>query len=104
MSFSNPALRALHGRSVLVKPEIADSPNSVGKRGSLRVVDDLELPGYLKVEIVIEFPEMSDMNGLPAHQEIIPLTAHELTELLASEDAGAYSFTQRNADGPTESL
>ncbi|MBW8781482.1 MAG: hypothetical protein JF599_06310 [Verrucomicrobia bacterium] len=104
MSFSNPALRALDGRSVLVKPEISDSPNSVGKRGCLRVVDDLELPGYLKVEIVIEFPEMSDMNGLPAHQEIIPLTAHELTELLASENGGAYSFTQRNVDGPTESL
>ena len=89
---------------MLVKPEIAGSKNSVGRRGSLHVSDDSSACDGERVDIVIDYPEMTDMNGLPAHAEVIPLTKNELETLLTTENAGAYTYTLRTADGPSRSI
>lgn len=94
-------LKILEGRNVLVQPEIFDSQNSVGIRGTLHVVPDSATPLGCRVEIAIGFPEMSDMAGQHGHEERIPVAPAELEELLLSENHGAYTYTQRKSDGPT---
>lgn len=86
-------LRSLDGKNVLIKPHIPDDPNSVGRRGTLRV---REIAGQgLRVEIVVGYPERSDVNGPPAHEEIIPLSQTDITALLASDlnHTDTYEFT-----------
>lgn len=86
-------LRSLDGKNVMIKPVIPDDPNSVGLRGTLRV---REIAGQgLHVEIVVVYPERSDVNGPPAHGEIIPLSQTDIAALLVSDvnHTGTYEFT-----------
>lgn len=88
-------IRSLNGKNVLVKPAIPDDPNSVGLRGTLKVTEFPATPGMLRVEIVLSYPERSDMNARAAHEEIVPLSQTDVVRLLASEvnGAGAYEYT-----------
>ncbi|MET0263610.1 MAG: hypothetical protein ABW223_11970 [Rariglobus sp.] len=95
MNIDLEKIRKLDGCNVLVKPTRAGDPNSVGLRGTVRVRD---LPGTeakQQVEIVLAYPERSDMNGLAAHEEVIPLSQTDVARLLACElgDSGTYEFT-----------
>lgn len=101
MVLDHDRLRSLEGRNVLVQPEIFNSKNSVGIRGTLHVLPDTTRPEGCRVEIAVGFPEMSDMGGQHGHEERIPIASAELEELLASEYRGAYTYTQRKSDGPT---
>ena len=94
-------IKFLDGRSVLVRPEIFDSQNSVGMRGTVHVVPDPTHPGGYRVEIALGYPEMSDMAGEHGHEERLPLSPAEVEELLLSEYRGTYTFTQHKAEGPT---
>ncbi len=95
MNIDLERIRKLDGRNVLVKPAHPDDPNSVGMRGTVRVHDLPANQGVLRAEIVLSFPERSDMNGPPAHEEIIPLSQDDVMRLLASELGGTdtYEFT-----------
>lgn len=88
-------IRSLNGKTVLVKPAVADAPNSVGLRGTLRVSEVPATPGMLHVEIVLSYPERSDVNGRPAHEELVPLSQTDVARLLACEVNGsdAYEYT-----------
>ncbi len=88
-------IRKLDGANVLVKPAHPDDPNSVGLRGTVHVHDLPANQGMLRVEIVLGFPERSDMNGPPAHEDTIPLSHSDVMRLLAGElgDTGTYEFT-----------
>jgi hypothetical protein len=88
-------IRKLEGANVLVKPSRPEDPNSVGLRGTVRVRDASASQGGLRVEIVLGFPERSDMGGLPAHEELISLSEVDVLRLLAGElaDTGTYEFT-----------
>lgn len=87
-------IRSLDGKTVLVKPAVSDDPNSVGLRGTLRVHDIPTNQGVLQVEIILSYPERSDMNGREAHEEIIPLSHTDVMDLLASDvtGTGTYEF------------
>jgi hypothetical protein len=90
----NPdAIRSLDGKNVMIKPAVPDDPNSVGLRGTLRVRETASQG--LRVEIVVAYPERSDVNGPPAHEEIIPLSQTDITALLASDvnHTGTCEFT-----------
>lgn len=88
-------IRKLDGRNVLVKPARAGDPNSVGLRGTVRVHDQPGTQGMQQVEIVLAYPERSDMNGPVAHEEVIPLSQADVERLLACElgDTKTYEFT-----------
>ncbi len=90
---------SLHNRIVLVKPPKSGELNATGMRGTLRVVEAPERPRGVKVEVVLGYPEMSDMGGMPAHEEVIVLAEDELPALLASEEAGTFSYEVKSADG-----
>ncbi len=95
MDINLEELRNLDGRNVLVKPARPEDPNSVGMRGTLRIHDLPTNQGVLEAEIVISYPELSDVNGREAHEEIIPLSHVDVMNLLASDThhTGAYEFT-----------
>jgi len=97
-------LKFLEGRSVLVRPEIYDSQNSVGRRGSLHVVQDAAAPGGCRLEIQLEYPEMSDMAGARAHTERLVVPPAEIEPFLLTEFNGAFTFTERKPDGPTKTI
>lgn len=97
-------LKFLEGRSVLVRPEIFDSQNSVGRRGSLHVVQDSAQPGGARLEIQMEYPEMGDMAGSHAHTERLPIPAAEVEALLLTEFNGAFTYTEHRPDGPTKTV
>jgi hypothetical protein len=88
-------IRSLNGKIVLVKPAIADDPNSVGLRGTLKVTEVPATPDMPRVEIVLSYPERSDVNGRAAHEEVVPLSPTDVVRLLASEvnGADAYEYT-----------
>jgi hypothetical protein len=93
-------IRSLDGKIVLVKPAIPDDPNSVGLRGTLKVIEVAEPPGMPpRVEIVLSYPERSDMNGRAAHEEIVPLSQTDIARLLASERNGADAYEYTLAHG-----
>ncbi|CAM2944899.1 hypothetical protein [Rariglobus hedericola] len=87
--------RHLDGCNVLVKPARPDDQNAVGLRGTIRVHELPTNQGIVKIEIVVSYPERSDMNGRPAHEEIIPLSHTDVMRLLNSEigDTRVYEFT-----------
>jgi hypothetical protein len=95
-------LKFLDGRSVLVQPEIFDSQNSVGRRGSLHIVRDPAQPNGCRVEIALEYPEMGDMAGDHGHTERLIVAPAELEPLLLTEFNGAFTYTQRKPEGPTK--
>lgn len=97
-------LKFLEGRPVLVRPEISDSPNSVGRRGSLHVVPDAAQPGGFRLEIEVQYPEMGDMAGAHAHTERLVVAPAEVEPLLLTEFNGAFTYTQVRPDGPTKTL
>lgn len=97
-------LKFLEGRSVLIRPEIFDSQNSVGRRGSLHVVQDPSQPGGVRVEIQMEYPEMGDMGGSHAHTERLPVPPGEVEALLMTEFNGAFTYTEHRPDGPTKTV
>lgn len=80
---------------MLVKPGHPEDPNSVGLRGTVCVHDQPTQSGVLCVEILLDYPERSDMNGPMAHEEVIRLSAGDVARLIAGElDAtGTYEFT-----------
>lgn len=88
-------IRKLDGKNVLVKPSRAADPNSVALRGTVRIHDLPANQGILQAEIVLSYPERSDMNGLPAHGELIPLSQEDILRLLGSDTTGTgvYEFT-----------
>lgn len=88
-------IRSLDGKNVLVKPARADDPNSVGLRGTVRIHDLPTNQGVLQAEIVLSYPERSDVNGPVAHDEIIPLSQEDVMKLLGSDTTGTgvYEFT-----------
>jgi hypothetical protein len=87
-------IRSLDGKNVFVKPAVPDDPNSVGLRGTLRVHDLPANQGLLQVEIVLNYPERSDVHGREAHEEIIPLSQVDVMSVLASDQGtGTYEFT-----------
>jgi hypothetical protein len=88
-------IRSLDGKTVLVKPGRAGDPNSVGMRGTIRVHDLPANQGVLHAEIIIGYPERSDMNGREPHEEIIPLSQVDVMRLVESDvtGTGAYEFT-----------
>jgi hypothetical protein len=97
-------IKFLDGRMVLVQPEIFDSKNSVGKRGSLHVIRDENAPAGYRVEIAFEVPEMGDMGGPHGHQARRPVPAEDLEQLLRTEHNGTYTYTQRQPGGPTRTV
>ncbi|HEX2099285.1 MAG TPA: hypothetical protein VHF69_01405 [Candidatus Synoicihabitans sp.] len=97
-------LKFLDGRSVLVQPELHQSQNSVGKRGSLHVVQDAAAPGGCRLEIALEYPEMSDMGGLHGHTDRLPVPPQDWEALLLTEFNGSFTYTQRQSDGPTKTV
>jgi hypothetical protein len=101
VAYDYDRLKFLDGRVVLVQPEIFDSQNSVGRRGSLHVLRDENRPEGFRIEIQIEMPEMRDMNGPPGHTEKIPVPPGEIEALLMTEYNGAFTYTQRKPGGPT---
>ena len=101
MAFAYDQIKFLDGRSVLLKPEIFDSQNSVGRRGSLQVVRDANQPEGYRIEIAIEMPEMGDMAGAHAHAEKLVVPPAELESLMHSEFNGAFTYLQRKPGGPT---
>jgi hypothetical protein len=101
VAYDYDRLKFLDGRVVLVQPEIFDSQNSVGRRGSLHVVRDESRPEGFRMEIQIEMPEMRDMNGLPGHTEKLLVPPGEIEALLLTEYNGAFTYTQRKPGGPT---
>jgi hypothetical protein len=101
VAYDYDKLKFLDGRVVLVQPEIFDSQNSVGRRGSLHVLPDETRPEGFRMEIQIEMPEMRDMNGPAAHTEKIPVSSAEIEALLLTEYNGAFTYTQRKPGGPT---
>lgn len=88
-------IRSLNGRTVLVKPARPDDLNAVGLRGTIRVHDLPTNQGVLQVEIVLSYPELSDMGGREAHEETIPLSQMDVVRLIDSDvtGTGAYEFT-----------
>jgi hypothetical protein len=95
-------IRSLDGKTVLVKPAVPDDANSVGLRGSLKVTEVPATPGVPRVEIVLSYPERSDVNGRPAHEEIVPLSSVDVARLLASEVNGADAYEYRLTGGGRE--
>ena len=95
MTIDFAQLRRLDGCNVLVKPARPADPNAVGMRGTIRVRDVPANQGMVQVEIVLVYPERSDMNGLPAHEEIISLSQGDVMRLQANElgDTRTYEFT-----------
>lgn len=104
MAYDYDRLKFLDGRSVLVRPEIFDSQNSVGKRGSLQVVRDDSQPAGCRLEIALEVPEMGDMAGEHGHTERILVPIEELEALLLTEFNGAFTYTQRKPEGPARTI
>jgi hypothetical protein len=88
-------IRSLNGKTILVKPAVPDDLNSVGLRGTLKVTEIPLTPSKPRVEIVLSYPERSDMNARPAHEEIVPLSQTDVARLLDSEGNGAdaYEYT-----------
>lgn len=80
-------LRALDGQSVLVKPSGAETKNSVGMRGSLRVVTSAG-PASLhpQVELVVQWPDMCSQE---AQTRSVTLNDDEVNRLLAPALTGA---------------
>lgn len=87
-------IRSLNGKTVLVKPARSSDPNSVALRGTIRVQDQPANQGHLHAEIVLSFPERSDMAGLEAHEEVIPLSQLDVIKLIDSDitGTGTYEF------------
>ena len=92
-------IRKLDGANVLVKPAHPDDPNSVGLRGTLHVHDLPANQGVLRVEIVLGYPERSDMDGPPAHEETLVLSQADVMRLLACELAGTNTYEFTLAEG-----
>ncbi|MDF3059363.1 MAG: hypothetical protein K0R17_3578 [Rariglobus sp.] len=92
-------LRKLDGCNVLVKPARPDDPNSVGLRGTVRVHDLPANQGLLQAEIVLSYPERSDMDGREAHEEILPLSQADVMRLLASDVTGTGTYEFRLSEG-----
>ncbi len=88
-------IRRLDGKTVLVKPARSDDPNAVGLRGTISVHDLPTNQGMLHVEVVLGYPERSDMGGREAHEERIPLSQMDVIRLVDSDVAGTgtYEFT-----------
>lgn len=95
MNLDLDRVRRLDGANVLVKPAHPEDPNSVGLRGTVCVHDLPNEPGVVRVEIVLDYPERGDMNGPPAHEEVIRLSQADVGRLLAGElgGTGTYEFT-----------
>ncbi len=83
-------LKSLNGKSVLVRSASDEHNPPVGVRGRIHVVDTGETGSDLKVEIVLEFP---DMVNEPAHERIIILREDGVERLLASERSGAFELS-----------
>lgn len=84
-------LIALDGQPVRVKPAIADSLNSVGMWGSIRVHQQAAEPGELRVEVVLQFPDTFER---AAHAKVVPLNSSQIHALLASpKKEGTYELT-----------
>lgn len=83
-------LKNLNGKSVLVRSTSDEHNPPVGVRGTIHVVDTGELGEALKVEILLEFP---DMFNEPAHERVIILREDGIDRLLASEVNGAFQLT-----------
>lgn len=98
------SIKFLDGRIVLVQPELHATQNSVGRRGSLHVVQDASRPEGYRLEIAIEFPEMSDMGGERAHQGRRPVPPEDIPALLRTEHNGTFTYTERQPGGPTHTL
>ncbi len=86
---NDDAIRALDGRSVLVRPAATGEHWPVaGGRGILRVSDSPDSQG-LRVEIQLERPHLFTRI---AHQELIRLTDNEVRALLATDRNGAFEY------------
>lgn len=85
MTIDFEKIRRLDGRSVLVKPARPADPNAVGMRGTIRVSEVSAAEDVLKAEIVLDYPERSDVNGPIAHKETIPLSQVDIRRLLDSQ-------------------
>jgi hypothetical protein len=83
-------LKALDGQPVLVKPAIAESQNSVGMRGTIRVRAEQGSGDGPCVEVVLGFPEMFYR---PTHEKVIRLSAADVQALLLSRMRGDYELT-----------
>ncbi|MEY4940656.1 MAG: hypothetical protein RIQ93_2391 [Verrucomicrobiota bacterium] len=80
-------LKSLHGKTVLVTSALDQSNPPPGRRGWL---ETRELSnGDVAVSLVLEFPQMFKS---VAHRRTIPLAPEDLARLLASENAGAFTF------------
>lgn len=95
MTIDFEKIRRLNGRSVLVKPARPADPNAVGLRGTIRVSEVSAAEDVLKAEIVLGYPERSDVNGPIAHHETITLSQVDIQRLLDSRAAetGDYGIT-----------
>lgn len=80
-------LWALDGQSVLVKPSRPENKNSVGMRGSLRVVASAG-PAALRpqVELVVQWPDTCEQE---AQTRSVTLNDEELAQLLEPALTGA---------------
>jgi hypothetical protein len=80
--------KQLEGKTVLVRSLIDDHNPPIGVRGWIHVVDTGEEED-LKVEIVLEFPDMFEV---PAHERMIVLRRDGVDRLLASEKDGVFEW------------
>jgi hypothetical protein len=92
MTIDFEKIRRLDGRSVLVKPAKPADPNAVGMRGTIRVREVSAPENVLRVEIVLGYPDRSDVNGQPPHEEIVALSQADVLRLLDTSvaETGAY--------------
>ena len=80
----------LHGQSVLVRSSADHRNPPIALRGTIEARTDEG--GRPVVKIVIEHP---DMCNRASHQEVIPVSPHELHRLRATEHEGVYEYTIR---------
>lgn len=90
-SLAMAELSQLNGKSVLVKSATDPHNPPAGRRGTLKVERSTTEPGLgTQVTIHLSFPELFTK---AAHERVIALNAAQLTQLLKSENNGAYELT-----------
>ncbi|QYM80140.1 hypothetical protein K0B96_05865 [Horticoccus luteus] len=96
-------LRALDGQSVLVKPSRPGDKNSVGMRGSLKVVTSMGAdPREAQVELVVQWPDMFTQR---AEARSVILTNDEVAQLLREARDGTCTLVcDRVLDSPGAAL